>query len=113
VQFCLIFPQRTLWGKFHLRKSECCFTLCSRLVEGDSFSHLVNFKKVARVMAPSVIQIDDIEKLFTKRKKKDNMEEDDTILTAKILRRRLVWHIKGMKAGERILIVGTTRNPQG
>nr|XP_020468742.1 IQ and AAA domain-containing protein 1-like isoform X2 [Monopterus albus] len=63
--------------------------------------------KVARLLQPSVIRIEDAEKMFYKKVPKEERELDP-----KRLKKDLLKYIKMIKADDRILIVGTTKDPQ-
>uniref|UniRef100_A0A3Q0RT95 IQ motif containing with AAA domain 1 like n=1 Tax=Amphilophus citrinellus TaxID=61819 RepID=A0A3Q0RT95_AMPCI len=63
--------------------------------------------KVARLMQPSVIWIEDAEKMFYKKIPKEEKELDP-----KRLKKDLPKFLKLIKGEDRILIIGTTRDPQ-
>jgi hypothetical protein len=67
-------------------------------------------------MAPAVIHIDEVEKLFAKEKKKKepllhSMDDEQTASPLRQLRRALLAQVKSMKPNDRILIVGTSKAP--
>ncbi|XP_030640603.1 dynein regulatory complex protein 11 [Chanos chanos] len=65
-----------------------------------------NVCKVARLMQPSVIWIGDAEKMFFKKVPKEDKELDP-----RRLQKDLPEIVKSIKSGDRILVVGTTREP--
>uniref|UniRef100_A0A3B4ZVS1 IQ motif containing with AAA domain 1 n=1 Tax=Stegastes partitus TaxID=144197 RepID=A0A3B4ZVS1_9TELE len=62
--------------------------------------------KVARLLQPSVIWIDDAEKMFYKKVPKEEKELDP-----KRLQKDLLKSLKLIKAEDRVLIMGTTKDP--
>jgi len=65
--------------------------------------------KVARTMAPSVIYIDDAEKVFLSDKKK--LKEFGSQEPYSRIKKELAKEAKGLGPGERVLIVGNSREP--
>ncbi|KAK2835493.1 hypothetical protein Q5P01_015977 [Channa striata] len=63
--------------------------------------------KVARLLQPSVILIEDAEKMFYKKVPRDEKELDP-----KRLKKDLPKSLKLIKGDDRVLIVGTTKDPQ-
>lgn len=65
-------------------------------------------------MAPAVIHIDEVEKLFAKEKKKKDslMDDEQNASPLRQFRRALLAQVKAMKPNERILILGTSKAPQ-
>ncbi|XP_070817354.1 dynein regulatory complex protein 11 [Chaetodon trifascialis] len=63
--------------------------------------------KVARLLQPSVIWIEDTEKMFYKKVPKEEKELDP-----KRLKKDLPKSLKLIKAEDRVLIIGTTKDPQ-
>ncbi|KAG7260443.1 LOW QUALITY PROTEIN: hypothetical protein CRUP_029442 [Coryphaenoides rupestris] len=63
--------------------------------------------KVARLMQPSVIWIGDAEKMFYKKVPKEEKELDP-----KRLKKDLPKALKSIRGEDRVLVIGTTRDPQ-
>lgn len=65
--------------------------------------------KVARTMAPSVIYIDEAEKIFLSDKKK--LKEFGSKEPYNRMKKELLKECKGMGPGERVMIIGNSREP--
>mmetsp|Transcript_27563 Transcript_27563/g.67781 ORF Transcript_27563/g.67781 Transcript_27563/m.67781 type:complete len:819 (-) Transcript_27563:1438-3894(-) len=65
--------------------------------------------KVARVMQPSVIYIDEVEKVFLSDKKK--LKEYGTAEPLNRIKKEFLKEVKSMAKGERVLIVGASSEP--
>ncbi|KAI9190051.1 hypothetical protein H9P43_001484 [Blastocladiella emersonii ATCC 22665] len=61
--------------------------------------------KVAKAMAPSLVVVDDAEAVFCKKVPKEDTSDP------KRVRKDLVKAINGLKPSDRVLVVGTSRNP--
>lgn len=65
--------------------------------------------KVARTMAPSVIYMDDAEKIFLSDKKK--LKEFGSQEPYNRIKKEMLKEVKGMGPGERVLLLGNSREP--
>eukprot|EP00892_Ulva_mutabilis_P001805 jgi/Ulvmu1/11625/UM008_0029.1 len=66
--------------------------------------------KVAKTMAPSVIFIDEVEKVFLSDKKK--LKEFSSVEPYNRIKKELVKEMKQLKPGERVLVIGASSEPQ-
>lgn len=65
-------------------------------------------------MAPTVMYIDEVEKLFSKKKQKKDSAADDAenaLRITKLYRRKLGQQLRAIKPGDRVLIIANSRNP--
>ncbi len=67
--------------------------------------------KVAKTMAPSVIYIDDAEKLFKKQKQKKKPELEDEDAPLREFKKSLIHQFRALKPGDRVLVIGNSKNP--
>ncbi|KAH9600129.1 ATPase [Trypanosoma melophagium] len=65
---------------------------------------------LAKVMAPSVIYIDNVEKLFM-RKKRRKGPKDPLIARGKKMKREVLKGIAGLSPTDRVMVIGTTSAP--
>ena len=65
--------------------------------------------KVARTMQPAVIYIDELEKVFLSDKKKLREYKSKELFNR--IKKDLLKEVKGMKKGERVMIVGCSSEP--
>lgn len=68
--------------------------------------------KVARAMAPSIILIEESEKVFCSDKKKQKEFAGEFEEKLDRIKKDLVKEMKTVKAGERLLVIGHTKEPQ-
>ncbi len=90
------------------------FNLSPRNTDGKYPGKNVNMMmhmvfKVARTMAPSVIYIDEAEKVFLSDKKK--LKEFQSQEFYSRIKKELLKECKGMGPGERVMIIGNSREP--
>jgi hypothetical protein len=69
---------------------------------------------VAKAMAPAVVYIDDAEKVFKRQKNKKTTpmnREEEEVSPIRSFKKALLYQVKSLKPGDRVLVVGCSRNP--